>query len=114
MKTLAIALALLACASAASAAVPCSGGSGCGDEFIARGWTKIAQCDDHNWSYLLQRNGSIVVCTGVNGRAGPIEFPCENFKGNLAQYRVIAATPANARRGAECVLSPAVTGEAGK
>ena len=74
----------------------------------------IAKCEGHNWSYLLRKGGSVVICAGVNGRAGPIEFPCQIFKGNLEQYRIIAATPANVRRGAECVLDPAVTGEAGK
>lgn len=107
MRAFAPALALSICAGThAAAAAPCSG-TGCGDEFIADGWMKIAECQDHNWSYLLQKGANIVVCTGVSGRAGPIEFPCQIFKGNLAQYRIMAASP---RRGAECVMSPAVEG----
>jgi hypothetical protein len=103
----ALALSIYAGAHAAAAAPwPCSG-TGCGDEFIADGWMKIAECEGHNWSYLLRKGANIVVCTGVNGRAGPIEEPCQIFKGDLAQYRIMAASP---RRGAECVMSPAVKG----
>jgi hypothetical protein len=87
--------------------VKCSG-RGCGDELVAQGWKRIAQCMDHNWSYLLQKDERIVVCTGVSGRAGPIEDPCQAFKGNLDEYRAMARSN---RRSGECVLSSAVTGE---
>jgi hypothetical protein len=101
--------ALLAVSGAhAVASVPCTGHR-CGDELVAQGWTRIAECRGHNWSYLLQKDEKVVLCTGVNGRAGPIEFPCEAFKGNLDKYRLMAAGP---RRGGECVLSSAVTGKA--
>ena len=109
MRCLAALLALLACTSAASAHARCSG-EGCGDEFIAQGWTKIAQCDGHNWSYLLQRSGSIVICGGVSGRAGPVEFPCQIFKGNLAHYRMMSAMRPDERVGTACVLGFAATG----
>ena len=92
-------------------ALPRCEGDRCGCRLIATGWRKIAACDDHNWSYLLQQGRQIVVCTGVAGTAGPVESPCQEFKGNLEQYRILAQKPQAERRGGECVRSPAVTGE---
>ena len=76
MRCLAAALVFLACTSAVLAHVRCAG-EGCGDEFIAQGWTMIAQCPGHNWSYLLRKGTRVLVCTGISGRAGPVEFPCQ-------------------------------------
>jgi hypothetical protein len=110
MRSLAV-LSLLALAiSYARADVRCSG-TGCGAELVAKGWIKIAECNDHNWSYLLQKDAAILLCTGVAGRAGPIESPCQAFKGNLAQYRVVAAKLPAERIAGGCVLDPAVTGK---
>ncbi|MFL5219276.1 MAG: hypothetical protein ACJ8DO_11510, partial [Microvirga sp.] len=100
-------IAILTMASA-EAAVRCDG-VGCGAELMTAGWMKIAECAGHNWSYLLEKDATVLICTGVNGRAGPIESPCQVFKGNLNQYRAMAARPE--RRGAECVVSSAAKGE---
>ena len=102
----------------APAQVPCEGavvpmceGDLCGCHLMAAGWRKIAACDGHNWSYLLQSDRRTLVCMGVSGRAGPIESPCHEFKGSLEQYRILAQRPVAARSRGECWLSPAVTGE---
>jgi hypothetical protein len=71
----------------------------------------IASCAYHNWSYLLARENQIVICTGVSARDGPREWPCTEFKGDIEKYRIVAAKPLTQRIGAECVMSPAVTGQ---
>ncbi len=75
------------------------------------GWHMIASCTDHNWSYLLARANQIVLCTGVNAANGPREWPCTEFKGDIEKYRIVAAKPRTQRIGAECVMSPDVTGQ---
>ena len=111
MKALLATVALLAVVNAEALAQlrGCGSGTGCGPEFVAKGWTQIAYCAGHNWSYLLQKSGRIIYCKGVSGRAGPVEFPCQEFKGNLEEYRVMAAKSVTEPVG--CWLSSAEIGE---
>jgi hypothetical protein len=97
----------------ATAGMPCEG-TGCGAEFIADGWVQIAACQYHNWSYLLQKGDHVILCTGVSSRAGPVEFPCQTFTGNVQWYRRFAETLRPRDLGAACWHSAAVTGAAEK
>jgi hypothetical protein len=81
-------LSLLTLVSAGTSADVLCSGTGCGPELIAVGWTKIAECGGHQWSYLLQKGSNIVICTGIAEYGGPVEFPCRAFEGNIAQYRL--------------------------
>ena len=110
MRMASLGLGLLLSASAQAAPVSCSG-TGCGADYISAGWTRVALCNDHNWSYVLRMGDELLFCEGVMGRAGPIEFPCQPFKGNLAGYIEMAKKPQDQRSGAECML-PAI-GKAG-
>ena len=101
MNAPAMGISLLALVGASAGVDVLCTGAGCGEELIADGWTTIAACGGHNWSYLLAKKGDVVVCTGVAAYGGPTEFPCQAFKGDVAQYRSMAAKPANERR---CVL----------
>jgi hypothetical protein len=94
MRAPAMGLSLLALVSAGSSVdVQCSG-TGCGAELIADGWTKIAECGGHSWSYLLAKGSDVVVCTGIAAYGGYVEFPCQAFEGDIAQYRLKrACTP---------------------
>src|SRR5450432_2072908 len=75
MRAPAMGLSLLALVSAGTSVdVQCSG-TGCGAELIADGWTKIAECGGHSWSYLLAKGSDVVVCTGIAAYGGPIESP---------------------------------------
>ena len=114
MKALLATAALLALVNADARAQlrACGSGTGCGPEFVAKGWTRIAECGGHNWSYLLQKDGRVIICTGVSGRGGPIEFPCREFKDDVDEYRVIAAK--SAEEPVACPMGPGLAGEAVK
>jgi hypothetical protein len=87
MRAPAMGLSLLALVSAGTSVdVQCIG-AGCGAELIAVGWTKIAECGGHQWSYLLQKGRNIVICTGIAAYGGYVELPCQAFEEDIAQYR---------------------------
>jgi hypothetical protein len=74
----------------ASAQAHCDGDL-CGEKLIASGWRKLASCDGHAWSYLLGKDDKVLFCRGISGAAGPVEFPCRDFRGDVEKYRRLAA-----------------------
>jgi len=74
----------------ASAEARCDGDL-CGATLVANGWRKLASCDGHGWSYLLGKDDKVLFCRGISGAAGPVEFPCRDFRGDVEKYRLLAA-----------------------
>lgn len=58
-----------------------------GAELKTKGWQEIARCPGHSWEYLLEKDGQIKHCTGINARGGPKENPCTPFNGKIPQFK---------------------------
>ncbi|MBI3505160.1 MAG: hypothetical protein HY059_09980 [Proteobacteria bacterium] len=65
-------------------------GQGCGCERLASGWTEIAACEGHQWFYVIEKDAARMVCSGIDGFAGPMEEPCKPFDGDLARFKKCA------------------------
>jgi len=61
--------------------------SPCGRDLLGDGWKEIARCDGHAWSYLMERDGEIMQCSGINARSGPTEDPCKPFSGTVENFK---------------------------
>jgi hypothetical protein len=63
-----------------------------GVELKKNGWNEIVRCDDgHDWSYVLEKDGRRNFCWGINAFAGPTEYPCNPFTGDLDKFKTVAA-----------------------
>jgi hypothetical protein len=72
-------------------ALACDGDM-CGPSLVKRGWQEIARCHDgHSWAYVLEQGNERLVCTGGSGYAGPVEYPCRTFSGDIDRFRLIAS-----------------------
>lgn len=58
-----------------------------GPELKEKGWKEIARCPGHEWHYLLKKGGETRICSGINARGGPEEFPCEPFAGKTETFK---------------------------
>lgn len=61
--------------------------SPCGQDLLGNGWREVARCDGHAWSYLMERDGEKMQCSGINARGGPTEIPCKPFSGTVENFK---------------------------
>jgi hypothetical protein len=65
--------------------VSCEGPQ-CGCRLLASGWTEVARCEGHQWTYLLQKGAQKLMCKGISALAGPREDPCTGFSGDASEF----------------------------
>jgi hypothetical protein len=62
-----------------------------GEELLKNGWKEIARCDDgHEWAYVIEKSSERRLCTGINARGGPTEYPCTSFTKDLESFMRLA------------------------
>lgn len=61
-----------------------------GPELMKQGWKQTAKCPGHEYSYLVEKAGKRMVCSGVSGYAGPLEYACKPFTGKVSEFKKCA------------------------
>lgn len=62
-------------------------GEMCACELSNLGWQLVTLCEGHEWSGVYEQDGQFMLCRGVSGFAGAVEFPCAVFTGNLEEFK---------------------------
>jgi hypothetical protein len=62
-------------------------GKECGCDLLKAGWKELARCPGHSWAYVIEKDGRRKICKGINARSGPTETSCEDFTGELKEFR---------------------------
>lgn len=64
-------------------------GEQCGCTLKKQGWQEVARCDDHQWSYLIEKGAERKLCVGIHARGGAEESPCSAFSGDVASFQAV-------------------------
>ncbi|MCO5144318.1 MAG: hypothetical protein M9962_14620 [Oligoflexia bacterium] len=59
----------------------------CGCDLLKQGWKEIANCDGHQWFYVLEKKDKRMKCSGIAARDGLSENECTPFKESLAEFK---------------------------
>jgi hypothetical protein len=68
-------------------------GSQCGCQLLQDGWKELKRCDNHLWSYLIEKGSERRACAGISALGGREEYPCTAYKGKVSLWRCAERLP---------------------